>query len=276
LAQVLIKEVTPGYRDVLRVPLRRGRYIADTDSASSPLVVVLNEEAARRFFGGTDPIGTRVRLDDEEREVIGIVGNVHVRGPEVPIAPEAFLPFEQRPANGATVIARVRGDAGQFLPAARAVALAVAPGVPVTPQLLDDALAEIQAPRRFNMVLIGLFGLLGLGIAGVGIYGVMAFAVAQQTREIGVRMALGAQRSGVLGLVLGRAGVYTATGLVIGLAAAWMLAGSLEAFLFDVRGRDLTVFIGAAVVLGLIGLVAASVPALRASRVDPVTAVRGE
>lgn len=274
--QVQIKEVTPAYKEVLRVPLRRGRYIASGDTATAPLVVVLNEEAVRRFFDGQDPIGAVVLLDDAAREVIGVVGNVRVRGPEVPIAPEAYLPFDQRPARGATLVARTTRSAEGVLPDARTVALAVAPGVPVTPRTMESALEDLVAPRRFNMLLIGLFGALALAIAGIGIYGVMAFLVAQQTREIGVRMALGARPLSVSLHVLRRAGTYTAAGLTLGLAAAWWLAGSLEAFLFEVRSHDPWVFAGAAAVLGLTALLAGIIPALRAARIDPITALRAD
>jgi putative ABC transport system permease protein len=274
--QVQIKEVTPGYRAVLDVPLRRGRYIEPTDTAGTPPVVVLNDEAARRFFDGADPIGQRVQLDDAERTVIGIVGNVRVRGPEVPIAPEAYLPLAQGPGLGSTVLIRTTGSPEAFLPVAKSAVLAVIPDVPVRPETLADTYRQMTAQRRFNMLLVGLFGALAILIAGVGIYGVMAFLVTQQTREIGVRMALGALPRGVLGVVLKRAGLYVATGVALGLTAAWWLSSSLDAFLFDVRGRDPWVFLASAAVLALTGLLAAVVPARRAARVDPIIALRAE
>jgi len=274
--QVQIKEVTPGYRDVLQVPLRRGRYIEAADHAGAPLVVVVNEEAVRRFFAGADPIGQRVTLDNAERTVIGIVGNVRVRGPEVPITPEAYLPLSQRPGLGSTVLIRTTGAPEAFLPVAKAAVLAVIPDVPVRPETLEGTFRQMTAQRRFNMLLVGLFGVLAILIAGVGIYGVMTFLVTQQTREIGVRMALGALPRGVLGVVLKRAGIYVSAGLVIGLTAAWGLSSSLDAHLFEVRGGDPWVFITSACVLALTGLVAAVVPALRASRVDPIVALRAE
>jgi len=274
--QVQIKEVTPGYRDVLQVPLRRGRYIEAADHAGAPLVVVVNEEAVRRFFAGADPIGQRVTLDNAERTVIGIVGDVRVRGPEVPIAPEAYLPLSQRPGLGSTVLVRTTGAPDAFLPLTKAAVLAEIPDVPVRPETLEGTFREITAQRRFNMLLVGLFGVLAILIAGAGIYGVMAFLVTQQTREIGVRMALGALPGGVLGVVLKRAGVYVGAGVALGLTAAWWLSASLDAHLFEVRGRDPWVFLASACVLALTGLAAAAVPALRASRVDPIVALRTE
>jgi putative ABC transport system permease protein len=274
--QVQIKEVTPAYRDVLRLPLQRGRFVEPTDTAATPPVVVLNEEAAQRFFDGAEPIGQRVKLDDAERTVVGIVGNVRVRGPEEPIAPEAYLPLAQKPSLGTTVIVRTSGDADALVPAAKAAVLAVIPDVPVTPETLERSFSLMTAQRRFNMLLVGLFGALALLIAGVGIYGVMAFLVTQQTREIGVRMALGAVPAGVLAVILKRAGTYVFAGVAIGLMAAWWLSVSLEGFLFSVRGRDPWVFLVSACVLAGTGLIATVVPALRAARVDPIIALRAE
>lgn len=134
----------------------------------------------------------------------------------------------------------------------------------------------MTAQRRFNMLLVGLFGILALLIAGVGIYGVMAFLVTQQTREIGVRMALGAMPGGVLAVVLKRAGTYVFAGVALGLMVAWWLSAGLEGFLFSVRARDPWVFLVSACVLALTGLVAAVVPALRAARVNPVIALRAD
>ncbi len=274
--QVQIREVTPEYADVVRLRLREGRFVSRDDRAGAPPVVVLNEEAVRRFFGGRSPIGMDVKLDEAFWTVVGVVGDVRPQGPEVAVAPEAYFPLSQRPTVGTTVVVRALGDPGALLPEARAAVLQEVPDVPVTAETMRATFREMTAQRRFNMLLVGLFGVLALAIAALGVYGVMAYLVTQQTREIGVRLALGAQRTTVLLFVLARAGAYTAAGLSLGLAAAWALGGTLEAFLFDVRGRDPWVFAGAAVALALTALTAALVPALRAARIDPIVALRAE
>lgn len=274
--QVQIREVTPEYRDVLQVPLLRGRYVDASDTASSPKVVVINGEAARRFLGGIDPIGVTVKLDDADRVIVGVVGNVRVRGPEVDIAPEAYFPMAQQPGTGATAIMRVSGEAQDFVPVMRAAVLEALPDVPPVVTTLEGALRTLTAQRRFNMMLVGLFGVLAVVIATVGIYGVMAYTVTQQTREIGVRMALGARPQRVVTMVLRRATTYMVVGIAIGLGGAYLLAGFVEGFLFGVQPHDPAVFVIVGAVLVLTGLAAAIIPARRAARVDPIVALRAE
>jgi putative ABC transport system permease protein len=274
--QVQIRAVSPGYLDVVRVPLRLGRYISDTDTAGAPLVVVLNEEAMRRFFDGQDPVGTMVRVDDQERLVVGVVGNVRLRGPEVRVSPEAYLPLVQAPSIGGTVLVRTDSNPAALVPAVKAAVLDALPGVPVTPTTLEESLQTMLAPRRFNMLLVGLFGVVGVAIAALGLYGVMAFVVAQRTRELGVRIALGADPRGVLGLVLTRACALLGLGLAAGLGGAWVLAGTVETYLFGVGAREPVVFVAVAGVLTAAGLLAAALPARRAARIDPIVALRAE
>jgi len=274
--QVQIRQVTPGYLDVVRVPLRRGRYIRADDTAGAPLVVVVNEEVVRRFFDGRDPVGTFVRIDDADRTIVGVVGNVRLRGPEVAVSPEAYLPMAQFPSIGGTLLVRAKEDVSGVEAMLRASVLRALPGVPVVSTTLEQSLRTMTASRRFNMLLVGLVGVVAVLIAVIGIYGVMAYAVLQRTREIGVRMALGAKPLGVVALVLGRASWLMAIGLACGLAGAWALAGSVEAFLFGVTARDPSVFGAVSVALFAAGLVAAAVPARRAARVDPIRALRAE
>jgi putative ABC transport system permease protein len=271
---VQIREVTPEYLDVVRVPLTRGRYVSQADTAGSPLVVVLNEEAVARYFDGRDPIGTMVRLDDADRLVVGVVGNVRLRGPEVPVAPEAYLPMAQRSGVGGTVLVRTADGTTGIEPLLRSAVLEAVPGVPVTVTTFEASLSRIGAQRRFNMLLVSLFGVLAIVIAAVGIYGVMAYTVVQQTSEIGVRMALGARPHRVLGMVLARASSMLGVGLSIGLFGAYLLAGTVESFLFGVQPHDPVVFFSVGFILMASGVVAALVPALRAARVDPIVALR--
>jgi predicted permease len=274
--EVQIREVTPEYADVVRVTLRHGRYLNSADTPGAPLVVVLNEEAVRRYFDGQDPIGTIVNIDEADRVVVGVVANVHVRGPEVPVSPEAYLPMAQEPTIGASVLVRAAGDPLALAPVVRTAILTALPEVPVTTTTLEATLRALTDARRFNMLLVGLFGVLAVVIATVGIYGVMAYIVAQRTQEIGVRMALGARPQRVLWMVLGRATTFMAAGLALGLAGAWLLAGTVEAFLFAVQPHDPVVFASVGALLATAGILASLIPALRAARVDPIIALRAD
>ena len=275
--QVDIRHVTPDYALVVRAELRSGRYLQSEDTAGTPLVAVLNEESVRRFFDGRSPLGVTVQLDDAPRVVVGIVANSRVGGPETPMRPEAYLPFAQGKPIGGTLIVRASGNTERLAPALKAAVQAVLPDVVVPePKTLEQSLASLVALRKFNTLLLAVFGLLAVMIAAAGIYGVMAYVVAQRTKEIGLRMALGAQAASVLRLVLGRALLYITLGGAIGLVAAWWLSNSIRTFLFDARPHDPFVYVGAAVVLAASGLMAALMPALRASRVDPMVALRAE
>jgi predicted permease len=275
--QVEIRKVSPEYAQVIHAVVTRGRYVNHTDTLGAPKVVVLNEESVRRFFGGRDPIGTTVQLDDAPRLVVGIVSDVRVGGPEQPIRPEAYIPFAQTSGIGATIVMRTSVDPLQVAPAVRAAAQAVLPDVPLQdPATMAGSLASMLSQRKFNMLLIGLFGVLAIVIAAVGIYGVMAYIVAQQTKEIGLRMALGALPQTVLRGVLARAVFVMAVGGAFGFAGAWMLAATIRSFLFSVEPHDPVVFVSVAALLAVVGLVAAFVPARRAARVDPMVALRAD
>ena len=273
---VQIQEVSPGYFGVVRQPLRRGRVIDETDTASAPAVAVLNEEAVARYFGGADPLGRRIAIDKVERVVIGVVGNVRLRGPEVPVSPGVYFALAQEPSIGATILARTSDNTGTTAAAIRAAVLEAVPDVPVYQRSMEESLRGLTEQRQFNMLLVGVFGVLAIVIASVGIYSVMSYTVALQTQEIGVRMALGALPQRVLAMVLGRASVVMFLGMLLGMAGAWGTAGLVESFLFSVTPHDPVVFAGAGTLLLLMGLVAALVPAIRAARVDPVTALRND
>jgi ABC-type antimicrobial peptide transport system permease subunit len=174
-------------------------------------------------------------------------------------------------------VVHTRGNPYTVLPAARAAVLDVLPDVPLRAvQTMEDLMASRVAQRRLNMLLLGLFGLLGLVIAAVGIYGVMAYVVSQRTREIGVRMALGATRARVVGMVMTNACLLVATGLIIGTAGAWYVSAAAESFLFRIEAKDPRAFVAALIALGLAGVVASAIPARRAAKVEPMVALRGE
>ena len=273
---ISIRDVTADYHLSLKIPLRRGRLFNATDRKSAPLVVIFNESAAKKYFPGEDPIGRPVELKGA-RTIVGVVGDVRASSLETDSGAEAYMPLEQRPASGGELVVRTVGNPYDVLPAVKAAVFAVLPDVPLrNVGTMEELVAKRLAQRRLNMLLLGLFGVLGLVIAAVGIYGLMAFLVAQRTREIGVRMALGASRSSMVAMVLIKAGVLVTSGLVIGGAAAWYLSAASRAFLFRLEPTDPRAFVAAAALLLAAALLASAIPARRAARVDPMVALRTE
>jgi putative ABC transport system permease protein len=270
------RSVTPAYLTLLRVPLIRGRHLADTDGENAQPVMVINEFAARKYWPDQDAIGQRAKINNKERLVVGIVGNIRHLGPESPLRQEAYIPLAQEPNTGATLVIRTRDDALATLPAVKAAIWSVNREQRVSGDAftLEGHMDRLIAQRRFNMALLALFGVLGLVIAAVGIYGVMAYIVAQRTSEIGVRMALGATAGNVVRMVLGRAAILIVTGLAIGGTAAWYLSAGVKTFLFEIDPNDPRVFAAAIAALTLAGLMASAVPARRAAAVDPIVALR--
>jgi putative ABC transport system permease protein len=272
--------VTPNYLQLLRIPLVRGRYLSDDDRAGSQMVMVVNETAARKYWPDRDPIGQRAILNSKERVVVGVVGDIRHLGPETSARQECYIPFDQEGNTGATLVMRTAGDPLGVLAAVKTAIWSVNGEQRLTSDTvtLDAYMDRLVAQRRFNMALLGLFGVLGLVIAAVGIYGVMAYVVAQRTNEIGVRMALGATRQHVVLMVLLRAAVLTVAGLGIGTAVAWPLGMLLEVqtFLFQVGPTNLAVYALALGTLAAAGLLASAVPAFRAASIDPLVALRHE
>jgi len=270
--------VSPGYLSILRIPLARGRYLRADDRAGAPPVVLVNEAAARHYWLDRDALGGRIVIEGREMTVVGIVGNIRHGGPESPANPEAYVPLAQDRVLSAALVMRTAGDPLAVLPAVKAAIWSVNPEQRLTTDTvtLDGYMDRLIAQRRFNMALLVLFGVLGLVIAAAGIYGVMAYVVAQRTGEIGVRMALGATPRNIVAMILTNAGVLMAIGLTMGFMCARYLSATVEAFLFQVEPTDARVFVGAIATLALAGLVASALPARRAASVDPVVALRTE
>lgn len=275
---IALNQISPDYFKVIKVPLLKGRVFTDADRQNSQPVAILSQAAAARYFEGEDALGKVVRLADGDRTVVGIVGNVRHDGPERGWRTQAFVPVAQGRVAGATLVVRTASGAQGILPAVRQAIWSEFGAVPtrIDEQSLSYFFDALVAQRRFNMLLLALFGVLGLSIAGVGIYGVMAYVVSQRTQEIGIRMALGARPSTILMSVLGSALLTMMAGLAIGLICAWALAGLVSGFLFEVQPHDPAVYAAVLAVLLMAGLTAAFVPARRAAGVDPVIALRME
>ena len=271
---VSLKLVSPGYHEALGVPLKRGRLLSEADG---PDVTVINETAARKFFGAEDPVGQVAIVNRTDRTIIGVVADtVQGRLEAVPM-PEAYMQFGEERRSSGFIIIRTKGDAYDLLPAARTAVLGVLPNVPVRyVATMNELITRQTAQRRLTMLLLGLFGVLGLLIAAVGVYGVMAYLVSQRTREIGVRMALGATRTQVTTMVISQAGGLAAIGVVLGGVAAWNLTGTVQSFVFGVQPNDARAFAIAGATLLAAALVASAIPARRAASVDPTSALRSE
>jgi predicted permease len=272
------RSVSPDYLQLMRIPLRKGRYLTADDRAGSPMVAVINEAAAQRYWPGRDPLGQHFKMNDKDWTVVGVVGNIHHLGPEIAPRQECYIPIAQERQFGVALVVRTAGDAMSILPSVKAAIWSVNPEQRLTAEsfTLEQYMDRLVAQRRFNMAVLALFGVLGLVIAAVGIYGVMAYVVAQRTNEIGVRMALGASRANVVAMVLQRAAILMAIGLVVGGAGAWSLSATVKTFLFGVEPTDPRIFAAAVAVLASAGLLASALPARRAASVDPLVALRSE
>jgi putative ABC transport system permease protein len=270
--------VTPAWFATLRVPLKAGRMFTDADRAGAPKVVVVNEAAARAFWPGDTPIGKRVGIGQggfgDGADVIGVVGDVRNRADSL-AQPDVYLPYYQSPRGGAIAFVRSSGDPLTLVGPARRAIHELAPQAPVYDvQTMSARAAAATAQARYSAILLALFAGVALALAVIGIYGVMSFTVAQRTREIGIRMALGANRSDVLRMVVGEGIALATVGAVAGLAGALAFTRVLRTLLFDVSLSDPATYVGIVLVLGLAAAVASWIPARRATRVSPTEALR--
>jgi predicted permease len=273
--------VTSGYFNVLRIARRRGRAFTPADDAKSVPVVMINESMARRLWPGEDPVGKRLSVSftgaPVVREVVGVVADVRHDGLDAEPQPGIFLPHAQLSTGAITFTMRTADDPATVLRAAKREIWAVNPALPITSeatmeQLLDDSLRE----RRFHLLLLGAFATVAVLLAAIGIYGVVSYTTSERTREIGVRMALGAQVGDVLGLVMRQGTLLATGGVVVGLVAASLLTRVLRSMLFGVAPLDGLTFVVGGVVVLVIAAAATLIPARRAARVDPLAALRAE
>ncbi len=280
-----VRVVTPDYFRAMGIPLRRGRLLSGSDRQGSPPVVVINETAAGRLWPGDDPLGHEFTLgtrlgqgaDRAGGAVVGVVADVRDYGPAAPVRPTAYLAHGQFPVSFLTFAIKTRGEPQGLIGPLRQVLADLDSDLPMygirtMNQRARDAVAQ---PRLF-LLLIGLFAAAAVLLAAVGIYGVMAYNVSQRSREIGLRLALGAERGSVMRMVVRQAMVLALSGLGIGLLLGAGTARLMQGLLFGVEPVDGVTFAGVGIAFTLVALVASAVPALRASRLDPITALRSE
>jgi putative ABC transport system permease protein len=273
---VSIKMVTADYHKTLGIPLRQGRLFT-ADDRPSPGVAIINEAAAAQYFGSSDPIGRTAKADRYDCTIVGVVANARQRAFEAAALPEVYLLLGTGTTTSAYLAVRTSGDPLAALPAIKTAVAAALPTMALRNISSMDHLVSAQtAERRLTMMMLGLFGLLGLAIAAVGVHGAMAYLVAQRRREIGVRLALGATRASVIRMIFARAAVLVASGVVLGGAASWYLTGAAKSFVFGYQSNDMTGLIAAAVVLSASAFTACALPAWRAATVDPIAALRSE
>ncbi|HUI56402.1 MAG TPA: ABC transporter permease, partial [Bryobacteraceae bacterium] len=274
--------VSPDYFRVMRIPLKRGRVFSEQDTASAPKVAIISESCARTEFPHENPIGKHIQLGGRHEErpwatIVGIVGDIRQYALDKPASEAAYIAQAQDLSFSYQLVARTTLDPRRMEGAARAAFLAADRTQPVFQvQPLDTFVAATLTERTFTLSLLGIFGALALVLAAVGTYGVISYTVSLRTREVGIRMALGAERRNVLALVLRQGLTLTGAGLAAGFAASLVLTRLLTTLLFDVRPIDLATSGAVAAALALVALSASYLPARRAARVDPIVALRYE
>jgi predicted permease len=288
--EVSVRMLTPGYVEALHIPLLRGRLFSDSDTATSNPVVVVSESMARRFWPNEDPIGKRLALtfvSDTMREVVGVIGDVKDNGlaSQDPVA-TLYWPISQfyfAPKWGKyrsfpmQMAVRTSTSPADATAAIRHAIHEISPSTPVLDvKTMEDLVAESISPQRFNMFLLAAFAGLALLLAAVGIYSVLAYAVRRRVREIGVRMALGAQIGDVLRMIVFDGMKPTLVGVAIGLAASLALSRVLSSLVFGVKATDIPTFLSVSALLVGVGFFASVMPAYRATRVDPLKTLRDE
>ncbi|MBZ5538652.1 MAG: ABC transporter permease, partial [Acidobacteriia bacterium] len=274
------RDISPSYFGTMSIPLLRGRVFTNHDNMDGPRVVVIDEMLARRFFPNQDPIGRHLQIPDgtrPPREIVGIVGAVRDTGFDQQPRPTIYFPYLQSPDQTMSMVVRTSAKPGVILPVIKTAIWSVDKNQPVFDvKTMDDIVSGVVSAQRVAFILLGIFAIVALALAAVGIYGVTSYSVSQRTQEIGIRMALGAGKDDVLRLVVGRGLALTLAGVGVGAATALVLTRFLSSILYAVRPNDPLTYLLVTIVLGLVALLACYVPARRAMRVDPMVALRYE
>jgi putative ABC transport system permease protein len=273
--------ITPGYLRTMEIPLLRGRDFTDADRAGGLQVAMINQTMARQFFAGKDPIGQELNLGSADKpdwwHIVGVTGDVKAFGQDQPTHADIYRPFEQVPFPLVAFTLRTETDPASMVKSAEQALWSFDPNLPVLKAVPMDVLAsQTLAVRRASSTLISAFAVLALMLACIGIYGVMAYAVAQRRQEIGVRMALGAQRGDVLRMMMGLGVRLTLLGVGLGLVGAFALTRWMVSLLFEVNAMNPLIFAGAALALVAVAMAATYLPSRRAASVDPIQALRTE
>ena len=280
-----VRNVTPQYFQTIRIPLLKGRYFNEQDQRGSVGSAIINDTLAKRYFPNEDPLGKRIKKlyvnqnegDPKQYEIVGVVGDVHHNSLIRATTPEIYLPHQQNSWRWGTFIVRTTSDPGTLSRAFTDAIRTTDKNVPVTRvKLLTESISDTVSQPRFYTLLFALFGVTGLLLTVTGIYSVISYTVSHHTREIGIRMALGAQAVDVLKLIVGKGFVLTLIGTGIGLLGAFGLTRVMQTLLFGISATDWVTFAGVAILLIAVGLLAAAIPARRATRVDPLVALRYE
>jgi putative ABC transport system permease protein len=281
--EITHRRVTPGYFRVMRVPLRRGRDFTPGDRSDGAKVVIINEQVARKYFKGRDPVGQRMTFDKVPNDssswatIVGIVGGERQQALSADPLPEVYEPLAQDPANAMWVVARVASDPAMLGPSMRRIVADLDPELPITDMHTMDAIRNTSlAHERFLMAMLVVFAVVGLALAVIGVYGVLAQVARRRTREMGIRIALGSPIGEVRWLVVRHGLTLVATGLGIGIGVSLLATRGLTSLLYHVAPADPATFVAVPLLLALTGLAAAWVPALQASRADPAVALRAE
>jgi len=278
-----LRDISANYFNLMKVPLIAGRHFTSHDDLKAPAVIIVNETLARSVFRQQDPVGQRLIFtgDQEPVEIVGVVGDEKVNGLDATLTPVVYFPYFQDSSHSLEnmVVVRTSGDPSSFINSMRNECRALEPAITISSvRTMKQLIANTPATfmRRYPALLIGLFAVLALVLAAIGVYGVISYSVSQQTREIGVRMALGAQQRDVLRLVLSRGITLALLGIGIGLLGSLAVTRLIQGLLFDVRATDSATFATVSGLLFMVALLACVIPARRATKVDPLVALRCE
>lgn len=278
---LIVEAISPSWFRTMNVPLQAGREFTDADNAGAPKVLIVNQALARRYWPNQNPVGKHIAVGRQPAsEVVGVVADAKNRGLALDAQPQIYMPFPQLPWGNMNLLVRTATDPHAMVPAVRAQIIAIDSDQPITNiQTVDELMDGSRAQPRFVLLVLGIFSAAALVLAIIGIYGVLAYSVAQRRQELGIRLALGAEKTDILRLVIGQGLTLAAAGVVIGLIAAlassWAMASVLSGVLYKISARDLTTFVLAPVAFLVIALFASYLPARRATQVDPNEALRG-